>query len=133
MVNYLLAGGLGGILLAVMDGLLNANPAAIKLLAAFKPIARPSLSVAAGILIDLAFGFSLAALFTALRPAFPTSSGLLNGLIFGAGVWLLRTVMPLASQQVMFAIPLSAAAYQAGCGLLEMLVLGILFGLVLAA
>jgi hypothetical protein len=132
MIYFLLAGGLGGILFVILDGLIHANPLAVRLMAAYKPIARPSVNIIAGIAIDLAYGFILAALFLVLKPAIPATNGLVKGLLFGAGVWFLRTVMSALSQWVTFAVPFPTIACLVVSGLCEMLALGIVFGLILA-
>ncbi len=131
MLRYLIAGIGGGVALAVLDGLANANPLATKLLAVFKPIARPSVNFIMGTAVDLVFGLVLAALFVFLKPAYPSPSGVVNGLLFGTAAWFLRCLMSAASQWIMFRIPFAAVAYLAGAGLVEMLALGALFGLLL--
>ena len=131
MALYLLAGTLGGILFAVMDALINANPLAVRLLSAYKPIARPRVKIAAGIIIDLAYGLILAALFLFTSPLLTFAPVPLNGLLFGCGIWFLRVAMSALSNWMMFAVPFKAIAYQAISGLFEILLLGVLYSLIL--
>ena len=56
---------------------------------------------------------------------------MLKGLSFGVLAWFFRVVMSAASQWVMFELPVSALLYNLFGGLLEMLVIGLLYGLVL--
>lgn len=65
MAAYLMVSIAGGILFGVMDGVINANPFAQSLFAVYKPIAKTSVNFIAGILIDLAYGFIMAAVFFA--------------------------------------------------------------------
>ena len=128
---YILISILGGILFGIMDGLLNGNPYARRLCAVYKPIARESINVPAGIVIDLIYGFVLAGLFLLLFKSLPGQSGIAKGLSFAVIVWFLRVAMSAASSWMMFSIPLRAIAYSLASGLLEMLILGIVFGLAL--
>ncbi len=120
-----------GILFGVMDGLLNGNPLGARLLAVYKPIARDAINIPAGVVIDLAYGFLMAAIFLLLQPALPGASGLLKGLSFGVLAWFFRVLMNAASQWVMFKVPISTLLYNLGGGLLEMLVIGMLYGVAL--
>jgi len=55
----------------------------------------------------------------------------LKGLCFGLIAWFLRVLMYGLSNWVMFKIPAATLFYTLGAGLLEMLILGLLYGLVL--
>ena len=131
MIPYFLVSILSGILFGIMDGIINANPTAIKLFEVFKPIAKTSVNMIAGILIDIAFGFLLAALFILLSPSLPGELGILKGVSFAVLVWLLRVVMSVASQWMMYKIPARTLLYSLFAGLCEMLVLGIVYGIAL--
>jgi hypothetical protein len=111
--------------------LINANPLAIKLFEVYKPIAKTSLNFVAGILIDLAYGFILAALFLLVYPGLPGEVGLAKGVSFALMVWFLRVVMNVASQWMMFKVPLKTLLYTLLAGLGEMLILGMLYGIAL--
>jgi hypothetical protein len=128
MIRTILVGLGGGVLFGVLDALINANPLAQRLMAVFKPIARTSFNPAAGIAIDLVYGLVMAWLFLLLYPALPGGSGLEKGLAFGLLVWFFRVLMSVASQWVMFAVPVETLLYSLGAGLVEMLLLGLLYG-----
>jgi hypothetical protein len=131
MTSYIIVSVVSGILFGILDGLINANPIANKLFEVYKPIARTSLNFVAGIIIDLAYGFILAALFILLYPVLPGATGVVKGLSFGLMAWFLRVVMSVASQWMMYKVPLNALVYSLFTGLVEMLILGIIYGLTL--
>jgi hypothetical protein len=131
MTSYIIVSVISGILFGILDGLINANPMANKLFEVYKPIAKPSLNFVAGIIIDLAYGFILAALFMLLYPVLPGATGVVKGLSFGLMAWFLRVVMSVASQWMMYKVPLNTLVYSLFTGLGEMLILGILYGLTL--
>ncbi len=127
----ILIGFASGILFGVMDGLLNVNPIAVKLYEPYKPIARKSINMIAGIVIDLVYGFILAAIFILLYQSLPGNIGILKGISFGSLAWFLRSVMYSASNWMMFDVPNRTILYTLAAGLVEMLVLGLLYGLTL--
>jgi len=131
MARYILVSVVSGVLFGMLDGLINANPLANKLFKVYEPIAKTSVNFVAGIAIDLGYGFLLAALFRLLHPSLPGDIGLVKGVCFGLMVWFLRVVMSVASQWMMFKVSWKALLYTLLAGLGEMLILGILYGLVL--
>ncbi len=131
MLRYIVVSVIGGILFGAMDGVIHAIPLAQKIYAVYRPIARTSVNAPAGIVIDLIYGFALAGIFLVLYPSLPGSSGLVKGLSFAALAWFLRVVMSAASDWMMFQVPGQTLLYALGTGLLEMLILGILFGVTL--
>jgi hypothetical protein len=131
MVTYVIVALASGILFGVLDAVIHANPLAVRLFQAYKPIARESLNPVAGIAIDLAFGFVMAGVFLLLYESLPGSSGLLKGVSFALMVWFFRVVMSAASQWMMFRIPARTLWYSLASGLAEMLALGVLYGLAL--
>jgi len=131
MVPYVIVSVVSGLLFGVLDGVINANPLAVRLYAVYQPIARTSINPVLGIAIDLAYGFILAAVFRLLYNSLPGGTGLVKGLSFALLVWFFRVVMQAASQWVMFTIPGQALLYMVAAGLVEMLVLGVLYGLTL--
>jgi len=131
MATYIIVSVVSGVLFGIMDGLINANPMAIKLFEVYKPIAKTSINFVAGMIIDLAYGFILAALFLLVYPSMPGGAGLLKGVSFGVMVWFLRVVMSVASQWVTYKVPVKALLYSLLAGLGEMLILGVLYGLAL--
>ena len=131
IIRYILVSLLSGILFAIMDGLINANPLAVRLYAVYKPIARQSINRTAGIIIDLVFGFVMAGVFLLLFDSLPGDHDILKGLIFGLLLWFFRVVMSAASQWMMFTLPIKSTLYTVVAGLVEMLVIGLLYGLTL--
>lgn len=131
MWNYILVSILSGIAFGVLDGVINANPIARRLFAVYQPVARKSVNVTAGILIDLVYGFVLAGLFLLLYTSLPGGTGLLKGLSFGLILWFLRVVMYAVTQWMTINLPGNAFLYIIFSGLLEMLTLGVLYGLAL--
>ena len=131
MTSYIIVSLISGLLFGVLDGLINANPIAVRLHEVYKPIAKTQVNFIAGIIIDLAYGFILAALFLLLYPALPGESGLAKGVSYGLLVWFFRVVMGVISQWMMYKVPWRTLVYTLVAGLVEMLVLGILYGLTL--
>jgi len=132
MVSFrILAVGAGvGVVFAILDGLLNANPVAERVYAADRPIARQSVNAPLGLSFDIVSGVIMAVLFAGLMPALP-GGPVAKGLAFGLMVWFFRVAMSVAAQAVMFNVPGSALAYMLIAGLVEMSILGSLYGLAL--
>jgi hypothetical protein len=131
MTKYALVSVASGILFGVLDGLINANPMAQRLYAAYKPIAKTSINPVAGIAIDLIYGFVMAGVFLVLYQSLPGEAGIVKGISFALGIWFFRVVMYVATQWMMFNVPVTTLLYALIAGLGEMLILGILYGLVL--
>ena len=131
MIRYITVSIGSGILFGFMDGLINANPLAQRLYSIFEPIARKSINIPAGFAIDLVYGFAMAGAFLLLHGSLPGESGVVKGLVFGLFVWFFRVAMQVATQWMMFNVPASTLLYILVSGLVEMLVLGLLYGLTL--
>ena len=131
MVGYIVISLVSGILFGIMDGLINANTLARRLFEVYQPIACTSLNVVAGILIDIVYGFILAAIFLVLYQSLPGQSGILKGLSFAVLVWFFRVVMQAASTWMMYRVPGTTIGYSLIAGLIEMMILGVLFGVTL--
>lgn len=128
MVRYIIASVVSGVLFGAMDGLINANPLARRLYEVYQPIARKSMNVLAGVAIDLVYGFIMAGLFLVLYSSLPGEAGLVKGVSFAVLAWFFRIIMSVASDWMMFNIPIKALLYRLVTGLGEMLILGILYG-----
>ncbi len=128
MIRYLLVSVGSGVLFGIMDAIINANPLAQRLFEVYKPIARTSVNPVLGIGIDIAYGFIMAGIFLLLYKSLPGKTGLLKGACFGVLVWFFRVVMHAASQWMMFTVTPAALYYSLLAGLMEMLVLGALYG-----
>ncbi len=131
MISYIVVSIVSGILFVAMDGLINANPLAQRLYKVYKPFAKTSINVPAGIVIDLVYGFVMAGIFLILYNSLPGELGLVKGISFAFLAWFFRGVMYVASQWMMFNVPIRALLYTLLAGLCEMLILGILYGLTL--
>jgi hypothetical protein len=131
MRKYILVSTVSGILFGTMDAVINANPLAQRLLKVYQPIARTSVDPIAGLLIDLIYGFVMAALFLLLYRSLLGTAGWTRGLSFALVAWFFRVLMAAASQWMMFNIYGATLAYMLLAGLGEMLVIGLLYGLTL--
>ena len=131
MITYIIVSIISGVLFGVLDGLINVNPLAQSLYEVYKPIAKTSINALAGITIDLIYGFVMAGVFLLLYQSLPGEAGLVKGVCFAILIWFFRVVMYVASQWVMFNVPVNALLYTLVAGLGEMLILGILYGLTL--
>ena len=131
MIQYIIISIVSGFLFGVMDGLMNANPLARRLYTVYKPIAKTSLNIPLGIVIDLIYGFVMAGIFLILYTSLPSEIGILKGISFAFLTWFFRVVMSVASQWMMYKVPKTTLFYTLLAGLGEMLVLGILYGLTL--
>jgi hypothetical protein len=131
MIKYVIVSVVSGILFGVLDGLINANPLAQRLYEVYKPIAKTSINPVAGIAIDLVYGFVMAGLFLVLYQSLPGEAGIVKGISFALVAWFFRVVMYVATQWMMFNVPVATLLYTLIAGLGEMLILGILYGLTL--
>jgi hypothetical protein len=131
MTRLIVTGVLAGLLFAILDGVMHANPLARRLYAVYKPLARDSVNAPLGIAIDLLWGLAMAWIFTLLAPALPGDSGWRKGLSFGLLAWFLRVLMPAAGHAMMLRLPVVSVFYTATAGLAEMLLLGLIYGLAL--
>ena len=132
MIRYIIVSVTSGILFGVMDGLINGNRFAQKIYECFRPIAKSSVNITAGLAIDLIYGFIMTGMFMLLRQSLPGNSGLLRGICFAVIAWFFRVVMAVASQWTMFNVPAQALVYTLITGFVEMVVLGIFYGLTLS-
>jgi hypothetical protein len=73
----------------------------------------------------------MAAVFLMLFKSLPGQSGIVKGITFAMIVWFFRVVMSAASAWMMYKVPLETVAYNLVAGLIEMLILGLLYGLTL--
>ncbi|NLG28275.1 MAG: hypothetical protein GX557_10215 [Chloroflexi bacterium] len=131
MGRYLIVGIVSGIVFGLLDGAINANSLGRRLNEVYQPIARPAINVPVGLVIDLAYGLALAGLFLLMHQCLPGSIGVVKGLCYALIVWFLRVAMGSVSHALMFRVPMQTTLYNLAAGLLEMLVLGVGYGLAL--
>ena len=129
MIRYIIVSVAGGLFFGVLDGLINGNPYARKLYEVFQPISKASIDYVTGIAIDLVFGFVMSGIFLILYKSLPGGTGIKKGISFALFAWFFRVVMSVASQWVMFNVPLTVLLYTLCTGFLEMLIIGIFYGL----
>ncbi len=130
-MRYIIISIISGILFGVMDGLINANSLARGLFKVYQPIARTTINIPAGIVIDMIYGFVMAGIFLILYPGLPGDTGLAKGISFALLVWFFRVAMSAITGWMMFMIPIGTIFYTLMTGLAEMLILGFLYGLAL--
>jgi len=131
MIRFIITAVLTGLLFGIMDGLINGNPYAVKLMECYKPIAKQTINVPVGLLIDFLYGFVISGIFLIIWPSLPTEVGLVKGLTYGLGMWFFRVLMGVISDWMMFNVPVKTLFYFLVAGLIEMIILGILNGLIL--
>lgn len=131
MKHYIIAALLTGLSFGLMDGLINGNPYATELMKFYEPISKKSINIPIGLLIDLFYGFIIAGIFKIIFPVLPSNSRITKGIIFGTGMWFFRVVMSVISNWMMFAIPLKISIYILLTGLFEMLLLGMINGMII--
>ena len=131
MIRYVLASIVSGVLFGIMDGIIHGNALAKRLYAIYESISKKSISIVAGIIIDLAYGFIIAGVFLLLYKSLPGTSWFLKALSFSLLIWFFRVVMHVATQWMMFTIPYQALLYTLGTGLLEMIILGLVCSVIL--
>ncbi len=131
MVRFIIAAVLTGLLFGTMDGLINGNQYALKLMECYAPVAKQTINVPAGILIDLIYGFIISGIFIIIRPSLPTEAGIVKGLAYGTGMWFFRVLMGVLSDWMMLNVPVRTLIYVLLTGLVEMAILGMLNGLIL--
>ena len=131
MISYIIVSFASGILFGVLDSLINANPFALRIYEVYKPIAKKSINIPAGVVIDIVYGFIMAGIFLLLYESLPGEIGLVKGISFALLAWFFRVVMAVASNWMMFKMPARTLLYSLLTGLGEMLILGIIYGLFL--
>lgn len=131
MVRYVVVSIFGGLILGILDGLINANPYAQKFFEVYKPIAKSSVNIFLGFGIDILYGFVMAGVFLLLYKSLPGTTPLLKGVSFGLIVSFFSVATHVFSQLVMFKVPANALVYMFLTGLLEMLIVSVFLSLTL--
>ena len=128
MIRYAIVSIVCGLLFGTMDAVVQGNPLARRMLDVYRPISRTSVDISAGILIDLFYGFVLGFVFLLLYKSLPGRTGFAKGISFALIAWFLRVVMNAVSSWMMFTVPAATLLYLSAAGLLEMLLLGVVYG-----
>jgi hypothetical protein len=129
MARFITISLLSGILFAFLDGIINANPIAQKLMECYKPIAKTSVNVTAGIIIDLIYGFVMCGIFLLLYNSLPSANPLVKGMAYGAIIWFFRVVMSVLTMYMTQQVPAKTLVYVLLTGLTEVLIIGFFYGL----
>jgi hypothetical protein len=130
-MRFIIVGLTSGIIFWILEGIINANPYAQKLYVAFKPILKPTISIPKAFLIYLFYGFVFSGMFLFFYNTLPGSIGIVKGLGFALLVWYFRGLMAVLNEWLTFAVPPKALVYAATAGLIESLLLGMFYGLLL--
>ena len=131
MIRYIIVSIISGILFGVLDGIINGNPFAQKLFHSYKPISKTSINIPAGITIDLIYGFVIAGIFLLLYNSLPGSTGIIKSISFAFIIWFFRVVMYAATQWMTINVPVATLLYIIVTGLIEMVLLCVLYGMTL--
>jgi len=131
MPEFIIAAILTGLSFGVLDGIINGNPYARRFMEVYQPIARKKINVPAGVLIDIVYGFIISGVFLLILPVLPSENGIVKGLVFGLGMWFFRVIMGAVSNWMMFKIPVNTILYMLVTGFIEMIILGIINGLII--
>ncbi len=131
MIRYIIVSIIGGIIFGFLDGLINANPLAQRLFSVFKPIAKSSVNIHAGIAIDLFYGFVMAGIYLILYQSIPGESGWIKGLNYGFMIWIFRVLMYVITTWMIYNVPYKTLGYILLTGFGEMLIIGLFYGIFL--
>lgn len=114
---------------AILDGIINANPIAQKLMESYNPIAKTSINVPLGILIDLFYGFVMCAVFLLIYNVLPSDNMVIKGIMYGLIIWFFRVLMSVLTTYMTLQIPVKTLVYILLTGLIEVIIIGIFYGL----
>ena len=128
MLRFVIVCIANGLLFGMLDGIINANPLAVKLFEVYKPVSKERINVPLGISIDLLYGLIMGGIFLWMYSIFPTESALVKGLFFGAVVWFFRVFMGVMTELMTRKVSGKALLYTALSGLVEMLIIGLVYG-----
>lgn len=129
MIRFIIVSLSSGIIFGFLDGMINGNPYAQKLFECYKPIAKSSINIPLGIIIDIIYGFIMCWIFLIIYNSIPATSGIAKGLVYGLALWFFRVIMSVITTYMMLQIPLKTLLYVALTGLIEMLVIGSFYGI----
>lgn len=129
MIRFITISILGGLLFALLDSVINANPMAQNLMECYKPIAKTSINIPVGIAIDIFYGFVMCGIFLMLYQSLPSGNPIIKGLEYGAIIWIFRVLMSVLSNYMVYQIPVKTLLYTLFTGLIEVIIIGIFYGL----
>ncbi len=129
MFRFIIVSISSGILFGLLDGIINGNQYAQKLFECYKPIAKTSVNIPLGVSIDIIYGFVMCWMFLIIYNSIPASNSLVKGVLYGLALWFFRVLMSVITNYMMFEVPLKTLLYVAATGLIEMVIIGSLYGL----
>ena len=129
MTRFIIISLIGGILFAVLDGLINGNPFARELMECYKPIAKPSINIPAGIAIDIFYGFVMCWIFLLIYNSLPSENPLIKGIVYGLVIWFFRVIMSVFTIFMTQQVPAKTLIYILVSGLVEVVLIGMFYGL----
>lgn len=129
MTRFIVISVISGILFALLDAIINSNPLAQKLMECYQPIAKSTINVPVGIIIDIVYGFAMCGIFLMIYESLPSESGLIKGIVYGLIVWFFRVIMPVLTAFMTQQVPLKTLLYISLTGLIQVLLIGAFYGL----
>ncbi len=132
MLRYILISFFSGLIFAVLDGLINGNPYARKLMICYQPIAKSAINIPLGFIIDILFGFAMCGIFILIYNSLPGEKGVVKGVLYGLMMWFFRVVMSVISTYMTLKVPGKALIYLLISGLFEMMIIGLFYGIMIA-
>ena len=129
MLRFIIISILSGLIFAILDGAINANPYAQKLMEVYKPIAKTSINVPAGITSDFLYGFVMCGIFLLIYNSLPTDTPVIKGAVYGLIMWFFRVIMYVFTVYMTQKVPFITLLYILITGLIEMVIIGIFYGL----
>jgi len=130
MIRFIIVGLIAGIILWILESIINTNPLARNLYQVYKPIIKTKLNIPMVIFIYLIYGFAFAGLFLFLHQSLP-GTGIVKGISFALLTWFFRGFMAVLSSLMTFNVPVKALVYGAITGFCEALLVGMFYGLTL--
>ena len=95
----------------------------------YKPIAKTSVNIPAGIATDLFYGFVMCGIFLLLNNSLPSDNPIIKGMVYGLIIWFFRVLMSVLSTFMTLQVPVRTLVYILLTGLIEVLIIGIFYGL----
>lgn len=129
MTRFIIISLISGILFAVLDGLINGNPLAQKLMECYKPIAKRSINIPVGLLIDVFYGFVMCGIFLLIYNSLPSESVIIKGILYGLIIWFFRVIMSVLTTYMIYQVPAKTLVYVLLTGLIEVTIIGLFYGL----
>lgn len=119
-----------GIAFGILDWIVYANPMVKNLKNIYEPVSRGLIHVTANFFIDIIYGIILCVFYLLLYNSLP-GYGIVKGLIYGILMWFLRIAILTFTQWMVYTTSIGAIIYMVFAGLIEMIIIGVLIGLLI--